>query len=135
MEYLIETKSKRVRTLFEAIVPRMIKELKLTRSRKTLLIKTSKMELDGQEGATAPLDMIDAYVVLIKPKNLKDMGITLAHEMIHVKQLAQGTLKQVNGVNYWKGKRYRKNHKYLEMPWEIEAFSKQELLFRRTLEK
>lgn len=135
MEYVIETKSKRVRTLFEAIVPRMIKELKLTRSRKTLLIKTSKMELDGQEGATAPLDMIDAYVVLIKPKNLKDMGITLAHEMIHVKQLAQGTLKQVNGVNYWKGKRYRKNHKYLNLPWEIEAFSKQELLFRRTLEK
>ena len=135
MEYFIETKSKRTRTLFEAIVPRMIKELKLTRSRKTLMIKVSNKDLDGQEGATAPLDMIDAYVVLIKPKNLKDMGITLAHEMIHVKQLAKGTLKQVNGVNYWKGKRYRKNHKYLSMPWEIEAFSKQELLFRRTLEK
>lgn len=135
MEYIIETKSKRTRTLFEAIVPRMIKELKLTRSRKTLMIKVSKNELNGQEGATAPLDMIDAYVVLIKPKNLKDMGITLAHEMIHVKQLAKGTLKQVNGVNYWKGKRYRKNHKYLNLPWEIEAFSKQELLFRRTLEK
>ena len=135
MEYLIETKSKRVRTLFEAIVPRMLKELKLTRSRKTLLIKVSNKDLDGQEGATAPLDMIDAYVVLIKPKNLKDMGITLAHEMIHVKQLAKGTLKQVDGVNYWKGKRYRKNHKYLNLPWEIEAFSKQELLFRRTLER
>ena len=133
MEYIIETKSKRTRTLFEAIVPRMIKELKLTRSRKTLMIKVSNKDLGGQEGATAPLDMIDAYVVLIKPKNLKDMGITLAHEMIHVKQLAQGTLKQVNGVNYWKGKRYRKNHKYLDLPWEIEAFSKQELLFRRTL--
>ena len=133
MEYIIETKSKRTRTLFEAIVPRMIKELKLTRSRKTLMIKVSNKDLDGQEGATAPLDMIDAYVVLIKPKNLKDMGITLAHEMIHVKQLAQGTLKQVNGVNYWKGKRYRKNHRYLDLPWEIEAFSKQELLFRRTL--
>ena len=133
MEYFIETKSKRTRTLFEAIVPRMIKELKLTRSRKTLMIKVSNKDLDGQEGATAPLDMIDAYVVLIKPKNLKDMGITLAHEMIHVKQLAQGTLKQVNGVNYWKGKRYRKNHRYLDLPWEIEAFSKQELLFRRTL--
>lgn len=133
MEYIIETKSKRTRTLFEAIVPRMIKDLKLTRSRKTLMIKVSNKDLDGQEGATAPLDMIDAYVVLIKPKNLKDMGITLAHEMIHVKQLAQGTLKQVNGVNYWKGKRYRKNHKYLDLPWEIEAFSKQELLFRRTL--
>ena len=133
MEYFIETKSKRTRTLFEAIVPRMIKELKLTRSRKTLMIKVTNSGIDGQEGATAPLDIVDAYVVLIKPKNLKDMGITLAHEMIHVKQLAKGTLKQVDGVNYWNGKRYRKNHRYLDLPWEIEAFSKQELLFRRTL--
>ena len=60
---------------------------------------------------------------------------TLAHEMIHVKQLAKGTLKQVDGVNYWKGKRYRKNHKYLNLPWEIEAFSKQELLFRKVIER
>ena len=135
MEYLIETRSKRTKTLFNAIVPRMIKELKLERSRKTLLIKVCRDELDGQEGSTVPLDAIDAYVVLVKPNNLKDMGITLAHEMIHVKQLAKGTLKQVNGVNYWNGKRYRKNHRYLDMPWEVEAFSKQELLFRRTLTK
>ena len=135
MEYHIETKSKRTKILFEAIVPRMIKELKLERSRKTLFIKVCRGGLEEQEGSTAPLDMFDAYVVLIKPKNLKDMGITLAHEMVHVKQLARGTLKCIDGVTYWKGKRYRKNHKYLNQPWEIEAFSKQELLFRRTLEK
>ena len=111
----------------------MIDELKLNRSRKTLLIKVTNKDLDEQEGTTFPLDVIDSYVVLIKPKSLKDMGVTLAHEMIHVKQLAKGTLKQVNGVNFWKGKRYRKNHKYLNLPWEIEAFSKQELLFRRVI--
>lgn len=133
MEFDIETKSKRNRDFFEYIVPKMIDELKLTRSRKALLIKITNSDLDGQEGATFPLDIIDSYVVLIKPKSLKDMGITLAHEMIHVKQLAKGTLRQVNGVNYWKGKRYRKNHKYLDLPWEIEAFSKQELLFRRVV--
>jgi len=55
--------------------------------------------------------------------------------MVHVKQLAKGTLRCVDGITYWKGKRYRKNHKYLNQPWEIEAFSKQELLFRRTLTK
>jgi len=135
MEYLIETRSKRTKILFEAIVPRMIKELKLERSRKTLFIKVCRDVPDNHEGSTSPLDMFDAYVVLIKPKNLKDMGITLAHEMVHVKQLAKGTLKCIDGVTYWKGKRYRKNHKYLNQPWEIEAFSKQELLFRRTLEK
>jgi len=135
MEYLIETKSKRIKALFEIIVPRMLKELKLTRSRKTLLIKVCRDGIDGHEGSTVALDPIDSYVVLIKPKNLKEMGITLAHEMVHVKQLAKGTLKQVDGVNYWNGKRYRKNHRYLNLPWEIEAFSKQELLFRKTLER
>ena len=134
MEYIIETKSKRTRAFFEHIVPKMIKELKLTRSRKTVMIKVTRSDLDTMEGATAPLDIIDSYVVLIKPKSLKDMGITLAHEMVHVKQLAKGTLKQVNGTNYWNGKKYRKNHKYLNLPWEVEAFSKQELLFRRVIE-
>ena len=134
MQYFIETRSKRTRAFFEHIVPKMIKELKLTRSRKTLMIKVTNQDLDKMDGATAPLDVIDSYVVLIKPKNIKEMGITLAHEMVHVKQLAKGTLKQVNGVNYWNGRRYRKNHKYLNLPWEIEAFSKQELLFRRVIE-
>lgn len=134
MEYIIVTRSKRTKAFFERIVPRMIKELKLTRSRKTVMIKVTNTEVGDHEGATAPLDVIDSYVVLIKPRSLKDMGITLAHEMVHVKQLAKGTLKQVNGVNYWNGKRYRKNHKYLNLPWEIEAFSRQELLFRKSIE-
>ncbi len=134
MEFVIETRSKRTKTFFERIVPKMIKELKLERSRKTLMIKVTNQDLDDMDGATAPLDIIDSYVVLIKPRSIKDMGITLAHEMVHVKQLAKGTLRQVGGVNYWNGKRYRKNHKYLNLPWEIEAFSKQELLFRRVIE-
>ena len=134
MEYIIVTRSKRTKDFFERIVPRMIKELKLTRSRKTVMIKVTNTEVGDHEGATAPLDVIDSYVVLIKPRSLKDMGITLAHEMVHVKQLAKGTLKQVNGVNYWNGKRYRRNHKYLNLPWEIEAFSRQELLFRKSIE-
>jgi hypothetical protein len=135
MEYLIETRSKRTKVFFEILVPRMLKELKLERSRKTLFIKVCRDGMDEHEGSTVALDPIDSYVVLIKPKSLKEMGITLAHEMVHVKQLAKGTLKNVNGVNFWNGKRFRKNHKYLNQPWEIEAFSKQELLFRKTIEK
>ena len=135
MEYLIETRSKRTKVFFEILVPRMLKELKLERSRKTLFIKVCRDGIDEHEGSTVALDPIDSYVVLIKPKSLKEMGITLAHEMVHVKQLAKGTLKNINGVNFWNGKRFRKNHKYLNQPWEIEAFSKQELLFRKTIEK
>ncbi len=133
MEHIIVTRSERTRKFLGHLFKRMVKELKLERSRKTVMVKVTREDLEGQVGGTVPLDPIDSYVVLIKPDSLKEMGLTLAHEMIHVKQLAKGHLKQVNGVNYWRGKRYRKNHNYLSMPWEVEAFSKQELLFRKAL--
>ena len=59
----------------------------------------------------------------------------LAHEMVHVRQLAKGIMKFApNEVRYWKGKRYTKKTKYLDMPWELDAFSKQEILLRRAID-
>jgi hypothetical protein len=40
-----------------------------------------------------------------------------------------------NGDQIWAGKRYSKNTAYLSRPWEIEAFSKQELILRRAIEE
>jgi hypothetical protein len=76
-------------------------------------------------------------MVVIKPnRRLKEIGLTLAHEMVHVKQMAKGTLKSTkNGVSIWAGKKYSKKTAYLSMPWEIEAFSKQELILRRAIEE
>jgi hypothetical protein len=48
--------------------------------------------------------------------------------------MAKGILKVENGVSYWRGKKYSKKTKYLDMPWEQDAFSKQELIFRRAVE-
>jgi hypothetical protein len=110
----------------------MIRQLGLARSRKTLLITVESC--DGQ-GATYPLNPIDSYVVVINPGKLKDVGLTLAHEMVHVRQMAKGILKTNNGVNYWKGKRYTRRTKYLDQPWEQDAFAKQELIFRRAIEE
>ena len=89
--------------------------------------------LDDNDGLTSHLKQFDAIVVLLKPQSFDRLGVTLAHEMVHVKQLAKGTLKTVKGVSYWNGRRYSKRTKYLDQPWEIEAFSKQELLFRRAI--
>jgi hypothetical protein len=50
--------------------------------------------------------------------------------------MAKGTLKTTkNGVQVWAGKRFSKNTAYLSRPWEIEAFSKQELILRRAIEE
>jgi hypothetical protein len=131
MEYFVESKNSKYKKWVEALLPSMIKQLGLINSRKTLLISVEPCEDQGQ---TVPLDPIDSYVVVIKPGKLKDIGITLAHEMVHVRQLAKGILQVENGKKFWKGKRYTKRTKYLDLPWEQDAFAKQEIVFRRAIE-
>lgn len=68
---------------------------------------------------------------------------TLAHEMVHVKQYALRELTKnlvvsrggkVSMVSYWKGEKYkakRKEDEYWDCPWEIEAYGREEGLYRR----
>jgi hypothetical protein len=66
---------------------------------------------------------------------MMEMATTLAHEMVHVKQLAKGQMRFLpNEARIWKGKKYTKKTKYLDMPWELDAFSKQEILLRRAID-
>ncbi len=134
MEYAVQSRSKRTKEFIEGILPSLIKQLRLKRSKKLLFVKIVRNNLDDNDGLTSYLEQFGAIVVLLKPQSLERLGVTLAHEMVHVKQIANGTLKTVKGVNYWNGKRYNKKTKYLDMPWEVEAFSKQELLFRRAID-
>jgi len=136
MEIKVEG-SRRNRKFVEAILPSMVTQLKLDRCQKALLIRLYD-ECESNEGMTWDLSAVTgAYLVVIKPKRkLKEIALTLAHEMVHVKQLAKGTLKTTkNGVQVWAGKRFSKNTAYLSRPWEIEAFSKQELILRRAFEE
>ena len=136
MEYKVEG-SRRNKKFIEAILPSMISQLKLENCTKAVVVRIAD-ECDGNQGITVDLSVLTGcYMVVIKPtKKLKDIGLTLAHEMVHVKQLAKGILKnKQNGVNIWAGKKYSKKTAYLDMPWEIEAFSKQELILRRAFEE
>jgi len=133
MEFAVQTRSKLSKQFIEGILPSLIKQLGLERSKKLLFVRIARAGLDDNDGLTSHLKQFDAIVVLLKPQSFDRLGVTLAHEMVHVKQLAKGTLKTVKGVSYWNGRRYSKRTKYLDQPWEIEAFSKQELLFRRAI--
>ena len=136
MEYKVEG-SRRNRKFVEAILPSMISQLKLEKCTKAVVVRIAD-ECEGNQGITVDLsDLTGCYMVVISPtRKLKDIGLTLAHEMVHVKQLAKGVLKnKQNGVNIWAGKRYTNKVAYLDMPWEIEAFSKQELILRRAIEE
>lgn len=46
--------------------------------------------------------------------------LVLAHEMVHVKQVARGLLTYVGGRSHWRGKDLH-NLPYDEKPWEIQA--------------
>ena len=58
---------------------------------------------------------------------------TLAHEMVHVRQLAKGLLRAKNGKKWWRGKLYSNRVKYTDMPWEQDALARQEIIFRRAI--
>lgn len=136
MEYRVEA-SRRNKKFIEAILPSMFRQLKLENSTKAVVIRVAD-ECGTSSGATFDLSSATGcYMVIIKPhRNLKEIGITLAHELVHVKQMAKGTLKSTkNGAHMWAGKKYSKKTEYLSMPWEIEAFSRQELILRRAIEE
>jgi hypothetical protein len=141
MEYLVEATNKHTHKFIESLMPSMIEQLGLTRSRRAVLIKVTDEIEDGMQGATLNIEIADCYLVLIKqPKritkaSLLEMGTTLAHEMVHVRQLAKGQMKFLpNQARIWMGKRYNKRTHYLDQPWELDAFARQEILFRKAIE-
>jgi hypothetical protein len=132
MEVYIEGRTKACKFV-ESLIPSMLEQLKLTKSRKLLHII---LDPDIDElGSTIPLDGIDTYLVVLKPtRDLFALGATLAHELTHVSQFAKGTLQVTPKGKKWRGKFYGRNVPYLNQPWEIQAFSKQEIVMRRAIE-
>jgi hypothetical protein len=65
------------------------------------------------------------------------MFSALAHEMVHVKQMAKGEIKDKklkhNYVTIWRGKTYANDLLYWDHPWEIEAYGLQESLVAKFL--
>ena len=136
MEIKVEG-SRRNKKFVEAMLPSMLRQLKIENCSKALLIRIADECENNSQGLTLDLSKhTGAYLVVIKPRrDLVQLGLTLAHEMVHVKQLAKGKLKQKRSGHTWMGKMYGKKTPYLDQPWEIEAFSKQELILRRAFEE
>jgi len=141
MEYLVESTNKHTHKFIESLMPSMIEQLGLSRSRRAVLVKITDDIEEGMQGATLNIEVADCYLVLIKkPKrvtkaSLLDLGVTLAHELVHVRQLAKGQMKFLpNQARIWMGKRYSKRTHYLDQPWELDAFARQEILFRKAIE-
>jgi hypothetical protein len=134
MEFKVESKSQVRQKFLSSIMPSMIKQLKLDTCKKAVVVRVAN-ECDGM-GMTVPLDFIDSYMIIIKPASLISMGTTLAHELVHVRQMSRGYLKSDSRGNHiWCGKKYSKKTKYLDMPWELDAFARQEIILRKAIEE
>ncbi len=92
MEYLVEATNPKVSMFLDSLMPSMITQLGLTRSRRAVLIKVTDEIEDDMQGSTLNIEIADCYLVLIKqPKrvtkaSLLEMGTTLAHEMVQIYQ-------------------------------------------------
>jgi hypothetical protein len=135
MEFKVQSRSPKSKFYVESLMPGLIKQLKLENSRKFVLIEIARGITPNAYGSTTNLPGLDSYIIALRPQKWEDLGSTLAHEMVHVKQFAKGQLQSADGKNYWMGKRVTRRVKYLDQPWEVEAFQRQEILFRRAIEK
>jgi tRNA uridine 5-carbamoylmethylation protein Kti12 len=141
MEFAIEARNAKVQEFLASLMPSVIEQLGLTKSKRAVLVKVTNDNLEGMEGATLYIEFADCYLVLIKPAkrltktSLINMATTLAHEMVHVRQLAKGMLKYLpNESKIWMGKKFTKKTKYLDQPWELDAFARQEIILRKAIE-
>ena len=139
MEYKVEASNTKVRQYLESLMPRMIADLGLANSRRAVLVKVTRDTQEGMEGSTEYLPWADCYIVLLRPPARQTLAstialsTTLAHEMVHVRQMAKGILKVTPKGIFWRGKKYSKSTHYLDQPWERDAFQRQEIVFRRAI--
>jgi hypothetical protein len=137
MQYQIECRSKGRKALIDSLVRVLIPELRLTRSRFNLLIRTDRglAQRDGMRGVVGPdLDNPMSIIMLLDSALDQELLIdTLCHEMVHVKQFALGQAQvKYRGEKptfYWLGRRVQAD--YWDQPWEQEAWRRERVLASR----
>jgi hypothetical protein len=107
-------------------------ELKLKNSSYELVVMTQRGLVKSQNinGMATKLHDKLLGIVIDSNLNIEKSISTLAHEMVHVKQMATGKLqhKTIRGkeVAFWNGKKVKAD--YLNRPWEQQAWSQEVLL-------
>lgn len=133
MEITITCRSRNRANLLNALAMIYCKELKLARSRATINI-TPLAGLRKSLGASGMCYRgDDGTIEIVLDGRLDGIALctTLAHEMVHAKQLAFGQMKVVDGKYYWLGKKCKAD--VYTSPWELEAFGKERILANKVV--
>lgn len=134
MRINITGKSKLSRQEARAAVKFFLGRLVTKRLMKNMIVNLNFVG-DGGCGYCSPIDAerypkefeIDINNMLSKKEQL----ITLAHELVHVKQYARNELTQAcTGLMKWKKTLFPADFEYFDCPWEREAYALEPVLFR-----
>lgn len=110
----------------ELIPSRILRDIKLG---VVLTTHLSKQGIWGCCDARTPKN----FIIELHPHKwvTKKLLKTLAHECIHVKQYALGEMQEIDyNTTMWKSRKIdNEKLSYHQHPWEIEAFSNEELLY------
>jgi hypothetical protein len=141
MNIVLDMRKSDRKDMIEGCITLFIRELKLEKSKATLFV-FSKKNLENETGAAGMVYPYakDLITMEIDSRlNTNKLIQTLAHEMVHVKQIARGQLSYDGKKVFWKGKRFfPKKMSYYNHPWEIDAWRNEKVLASRvwfTLEK
>jgi hypothetical protein len=123
------------RVLVRAAVQFFVQELNLERSRYTLNVQNVRGLYRAQQarGGVVQEDTKSITMLLEASMDTEQLIQTIAHEMIHVKQIARGRLtcfiRDGEIENCWLGKKLEMP--YHLRPWEVEAFKQEKVLAYR----
>jgi phenylpyruvate tautomerase PptA (4-oxalocrotonate tautomerase family) len=117
----VKGSTKDKRALAEKTVAWSIKKLGLNRmSSLSIDVVLRKMKKD-EYGYCNIIESNRSFIIDInKNISLKDFVSTIIHEMVHVKQFARNEMSAY-GMR-WKTKTVSENTKYVDLPWEKEAY-------------
>jgi hypothetical protein len=133
MEIEILTRSNQRKEAILSMATLYAYHLKIAKSKTKLFIFTmpNLVKKEGYNGIVSRNDDGSILMGLDSRISATQLSLTLAHEMVHVKQMVKGQYKLTVGKrgkvqHYWLGQKCNKS--YYDQPWEREAFGKERLL-------
>lgn len=92
-----------------------------------------KLSTDSIEFKALLYSPLPHHYVLYVRENVFNLQQILCHEMVHLQQYERGDLKMSNDFKTvtWKGEEYTNDSYYEDREWEVEAFSKQNKLWKK----
>ena len=129
--------SKQERQLVEDAFYFVIEQLMPQKKNLDVEIWLTDMPYDDADGYHLHVDKYEHNIELQTGLIEEDLITALFHEMVHVKQYAQGELYESvkQGKHRWQGKWLPKDPEYWDRPWEIEAHGREVGLFVRWAEQ